>query len=294
MIHETSKSAMTHETSKSAMTHETSKKTVYTAYIIYVIYVIYVICIICITSRQSNAMPVHKNFINSMCSSLDQEEELIKISLSKNNFNKSMIITCSSCYNSTMYLWRVRSLDSFRINKTNQTQNEIQKVKNVYYYHFNYTSVSNNDGYVVCINSFGSSHFTLIEKSTDNQLLLRAWRKSYPNFSFPDRNEKYKFILYVEHRFYNSHISLRCEITSNNLYSHHYLPNYNNGTFRHAITISSEYNLYAFYLRVYIFEESKIYDDHDLGDTYVGFADVLDYDESTVKYLTREAKHIEL
>ena len=251
------------------------------------IYSIFIVC------KHSDARPVHKNFITSTCNF--SNKNLIGISINRIKFNESTIITCASCnYYPTMYLFTINTLIDFKVYKTNQTQNSIQKVGKIYYYQFNYTSLSDIYGYLACHSKHERSFFALIEKSTDKQLKLRAWRKSYPNYSFPDRNRQYEFILYIEHRFNVTHSNIWCEIISNNFYQYVYLTDYTNDNFRYVLSISNEYNLYVFYIRIYAFDHLKIYKSHDTGDTYVGFANVLDYDKYIVESITKEAEHMEL
>ena len=264
-------------------------KTIWHIYLIYGIYIIYGVCIVC---KHSDAKPVHKRFSSSICNI--GGGYLMGISLNKIKFNESAIITCTSCnYYTSVNIQRLYSLNSYIINKTDQTQNSIQKIGNVYHYQFNYTSLSNTDGYVQCINEYSMSMPVLIETSIDKQLKLRAWRKSYPNYSFPNRSDQYEFILYIEHRFYTIHY-IQYGLVSNNFYMYSPLVDSTNSTFKRILTININYNLYTFYIRMYIFDVPKTYQHIDPIDTYVGFANVLDYDEYEVKYLTREAKHIEL
>ena len=280
--------------SRFSLTMIRSNYATYNVYTVYTVYAVYAICAIYIICQQSDAKPVHRSFSNSICNPITKRS--IKISIDKIKFNKSTVVTCLACYNYTfMYLYQFQSLLRIDYTATNQTQNEIQKVKNIYHYRFNYTHVSNINGYVTCYNGFEFSLPNLAETSADNQLIVYAWRKSYPNYSFPDRNERHEFILYVEHIFqYSRYSSLRCELISNDFYSYKYLSNYDNSTFRHVITTSYRYNLDAFYIRIYMFSIHKVYEDSDQGDTFVGFTKVLDYDEDVIKYITREAKHIEL
>ena len=243
--------------------------------------------------KTSNAKPIVRELISTMC----YPHKSLEIVVERVKFNEPTVITCKACYyTTTMYLWRLNKMLNFQITMVNDSYNNMQQIGNIYYYHFNYTSL-NNDRYVACVSGYISSLYALVEGSNDTQLILYAWRKKSVNLSFPDRSDKYEFIIYVETNFRDLY-RVTYELSSSNYFMFHHEFDYLN-TFKRAITISSTYNMYTFYIRVYAHNNNlnvnaDIEHINTYRDTYVGFAKVLDYDDDAIKYITREAKHIEL
>ena len=208
----------------------------------------------------------------------------VQMFVNRIKFNESTLITCSSrYYYPNMYLARINEMLDFNVNVTNITQIYIRKVRNVYYYQFNYTSIY-GEGYISCINMYAGSYPTIVERSKDKQIILHAWRRPFLDHSSLNITNKYEFVLYIKHNFNNAERVLYFLI-ANNFYDNRKLThNLVNPTiiFRHYC------NLHAFYIRIYVLEKFKKYLDHDMGETYIGYSVVSNYDENVVRRIMTE------
>ena len=231
-----------------------------------------------------NTRPIFETFIDNICS---RRYITISIPLIKVPINKEVTVTCISCLNQTMYLYCNTNLNQFNTT-SDQKYDQMYYINNLYHYVFKYSSKNNNFRYIGCTNGNARSSVLLAETSEDKQLMLYVWRKRSPNYSFPNHDGYYEFILYWELKDIDAK-NMLIDVIFDDSFTYGSLFDHDHNNFKFMFSFLYYRNLYNFHIRIHKFDVSV----KNFTDRYIGYSQVLDYDKNTVTYMTREARHVE-